>query len=320
MLDCLALHVKQRHDVRMKWLGVVLGFLVLAGIGIGFVSSWSLLGLMNRLDGLHGAGGTELAARGEPFGPDARQKLNIWKPKGDVKNVPVLVFFFGGAWYHGARDFYDFYGRALAEQGFVVVIPDYRLTPQVRFPAFVEDGAAAVAWTRTNIARFGGDPKRISVSGHSAGAHIAAMITLDRQWLAKAGVPDGTIRSFVGLAGPYDFLPFTTDTSKAAFAHEPDPRITQPIHFARADAPPMLLITGTDDETVKPRNSRALAAAQTRLGGKAELIEYPGIDHSEIIQAVARPFRDKATTLADTAAFLKANSMPVIDAKPKSGS
>jgi acetyl esterase/lipase len=295
----------------MKWAGLILGALALLGVGIGFASSWSLLGLMNRLDGLYGSGETELAVRGMPFGSDERQKLNIWRPRGDVKNAPVLVFFFGGAWYHGARDFYDFYGRALAGQGFVVVIPDYRLTPKVRFPAFVEDGAAAVAWTRKNISTYGGDPSRISVSGHSAGAHIAAMITLDQQWLAKAGAPDGTIRSFVGLAGPYDFLPFTTDSSKAAFGHEPDPRITQPISFVRKDAPPSLLLTGTDDDTVKPRNSLALSKALSTLGAVAPVIEYRGIDHSEIIQSFARPFRDKSPAMVDTVKFLKAHSQPL---------
>ncbi len=300
----------------MKWIAIIVGALALMGICVGVASSWSRLGLMNRLDGVLADDKTVRAAQNMAFGTDDRQRLNIWTPKAGAENAPVLIFFYGGSWRDGARDFYDFFGRALAAEGFVVVIPDYRVTPKFRFPAFVEDGAAAVAWTHANIARYGGDPARISVSGHSAGAHIAAMITLDRQWLDRAGASKDVIRSFVGLAGPYDFLPFTTDASKAAFGHEPDPRITQPIRFARADAPPMLLITGTDDETVKPRNSRILSAAQTGLGAKAELIEYPGIDHAEIIQAVARPFRDKAATIADMAAFLSANAGPVADAPP----
>ncbi len=293
-----------------------MGALALIGVGVGFASSWSLLGLMNRLDGFYASPTSELAARGVAYGADPRQRLNIWRPTTGAKNAPVLVFFFGGSWKMGARDFYDFYGRVLSAQGFVVVIPDYRLTPQVRFPAFVEDGAAAVAWTRSNIAQYGGDPNRISLSGHSAGAHIAAMLTLDQQWLAKAGAPDGTIRSFVGLAGPYDFLPFTTDASKAAFGHEPDPRITQPITFVRKDAPPMLLLTGTADVTVKPRNSRALSAAQTKLGATAQIIEYQGIDHSGIIQSFAQPFRDKSPAMADTVKFLNAHSQPLDKTAP----
>jgi acetyl esterase/lipase len=301
----------------MKWFAYIGGVLALIGVSVGFASSWSLLGLMNRLDGLLAEDDAVLAARGVAFGADERQKLNIWRPKrkGAVP-APVLVFFYGGSWQDGARDFYDFYGRSMAAQGFVVVIPDYRVTPKFRFPAFVEDGAAAVAWTHANIAKHGGNPDRISLSGHSAGAHIAAMVTLDKQWLAKAGAREGVVRSFVGLAGPYDFLPFTTDTSKAAFAHEPDPSITQPITFARKDAPPMLLLTGTADTTVKPRNSRALSATQTKLGTIATLKEYADIDHSEIIQSFAQPFRDKTSARADTTAFLQAHSQPLDKTTP----
>jgi acetyl esterase/lipase len=292
----------------MRWVGIIAALLALIGIGIGFAASWSLLGLMNRLDSLFSRNVPAEVDRAIAYGPDARQRLNIWTPdesaaKGPSR--PVLVFFYGGSWKSGARDFYDFFGRALAEQGFVVVVPDYRLTPDVRFPAFVEDAAAAVAWTQKSISIYGGDPARISVAGHSAGAHLGAMITLDKQWLAKVGAPSGTIKRFVGLAGPYDFLPFTTDSSRAAFGHEPDPKITQPINYVRKDAPPMLLLTGTEDTTVKPRNSRALSAAQSKLGTEAKLIEYPGIDHSEIIQSYARPFRDKSAALADMVAFLK---------------
>jgi acetyl esterase/lipase len=300
----------------MKWFAIVGGVLALLGVLVGAASSWSLLGLMNRLDGLLAEDGAVLAARGISFGTDDRQKLNIWKPKKIGGPAPVVVFFYGGSWRDGTRELYHFYGRAMAEKGFVVVIPDYRVTPKFRFPAFVEDGAAAVAWTYANITKYGGDPNRISVSGHSAGAHIAAMITLDKQWIAKAGAPDGVIRSFVGLAGPYDFLPFTTDASKAAFAHERDPSITQPITFVRKDAPPMLLLTGTADTTVKPRNSRALSTAQTGLKTTAKLKEYPGIDHSEIIQSFARPFRDKSAALEDTAVFVNAHNQP-LDKTPK---
>jgi acetyl esterase/lipase len=305
----------------MKWFLIIVGALALMGFSVGAASSWSLLGLMNRLDGVLAQDDAMLAARGVAFGNDPRQKLNIWQPaimkKEEAAARPVLVFFYGGSWKMGDRDFYDFFGRAMAAQGFIVVIPDYRLTPQVRFPAFVEDGAAAIAWTRANIAKYGGDPGRISVAGHSAGAHIAAMLTLDKQWLAKAGVPDGTIRAFAGLAGPYDFLPFTTDASKAAFGHEPDPGITQPIRFARKDAPPMILLTGERDETVKPRNTAALANAQRKLGAVATPVTYTALDHSEIIQAFARPFRDKAPVIADVTKFLMANSQPLDKAPAK---
>jgi acetyl esterase/lipase len=210
----------------------------------------------------------------------------------------------------GERDLYDFAGRALAEKGYVVVVADYRLVPQVRFPGFVEDGAAAIAWTHQNIVRYHGNPDRIFVAGHSAGAQIGAMVTLDRQWLANAGAPADTIKGFIGLAGPYDFYPFTSDSARNAFGHLADPATSQPIHFARADAPPMLLLTGSADTTVKPRNSTALADAITKAGGKAEQRVYAGIDHSGIIMALARPFRGKAPVIDDVDGFVRRIAFP----------
>jgi acetyl esterase/lipase len=297
--------VKRGKKIMLNSLAV----LVVLALGLGFWSGWSLLGLMNRLDGVLAGADAHLVVRAQAYGTQARQKLNIWAPAKPVKR-DVIVFFYGGSWKMGERDLYDFTGRALAERGYVVVVADYRLVPGVRFPGFVEDGAAAIAWTRTNIATHGGNPDRIFVSGHSAGAHIAAMVTLDQQWLAKAGAPADTIKGFVGLAGPYDFFPFTSDSSRNAFGHLPDPAISQPIHYARADAPPMLLLTGSVDTTVKPRNSRVLSEAITKLGGKAEQRVYDGVDHSGIIMALAKPFRDKAPVIDDMDGFIKSVALP----------
>lgn len=280
-------------------------FSVLAALalGVGFASHWSRLGLLNALDGaLSWNSPSRLAVRGQAYGADPRQKLNIWTPEKREGAAPVIVFFYGGSWNSGERDLYDFAGRALAEQGFVVVIPDYRLVPQVRFPRFVEDGAAAVAWVEKNVAHFGGDPARITLSGHSAGAHIAAMLTLDQQWLLRAGASGEVVKHFVGLAGPYDFYPFTSDSAREAFAGVTYPETTQPISFARIDAPPMLLLHGSTDTTVKPRNSVAL---ETAMPGLAKAVVLDGIDHSDIIMALARPFRDKADVLKITADFAR---------------
>jgi acetyl esterase/lipase len=215
----------------------------------------------------------------------------------------VVVFFYGGSWNSGDRALYGFAGRALAERGYIVVIPDYRLVPEVRYPGFVEDGAAVVTWVQREIARFGGNPNRIHLTGHSAGAHIAALLTLDAHWLRHSGAPADSIRSFAGLAGPYDFLPFTSDAARAAFGQMPDPKPSQPITYARGDAAPMLLLTGSADTTVKPRNSKALAAAQTRARAKAQAMLYEGLGHSDIVMALARPFRDKAPVVEDMDAF-----------------
>lgn len=250
-----------------------------------------------------GDGGTEQRAQNIAFGSDPRQKLDIYAPR-DAKNAPVVIFFYGGSWDSGRRQDYEFAARALASKGFVTVVPDYRLVPQVRFPAFVEDGAAAVAWTRANIARHGGNPARIGVTGHSAGAYIALMLALDPQWLARVGAP-GAIKAAVGLAGPYDFYPFEPGgAAEAALGGQPDPMLTQPINFARAGTPPVLLLSGSDDTTVQPHNAKSLAAALAAVNAPAEVKIYPDIGHTGIILAISKPFRGKASALDDSASFL----------------
>ena len=282
-----------------------LGALGLALGGLGVTSRWSQVGLLNSVDALLSVGSpTQAVARDVAYGPLQRQKLDIWAPTGKAtKPRDVVIFFYGGSWNSGDRALYGFAGRALAERGYLVVIPDYRLVPDVRFPGFVEDGAAAVAWVRAHAKAYGGNPERIHLTGHSAGAHIAALLSLDPEWLAKARAPKNSIKSFAGLAGPYDFVPFTSDASKAAFGHLPDPTPTQPITYVRRDAPPMLLVTGSVDETVKPKNSRALADALQKKGAKAATLFYPKLGHSGIVMALARPFRGFAPVIDDLSAF-----------------
>jgi acetyl esterase/lipase len=245
---------------------------------------------------------------GIAYGKDERQKLDVYVPvSGKQGAYPVLVFFHGGAWRDGERDGYGFLGRAFAARGIVTIIADYRKTPQVKFPAFVEDAAGAIAWAHNNAAKYQGDPAKLYIMGHSAGAHIAMMAALDKQWLAKDGLDPSVIAGVIGLAGPYDFLPLTTDSSKLALGHWPRLAETQPITYARADAPSMLLLTGDIDTVVKPRNSKILAAKIKELGGKADLKIYPKVDHADIVMAVSRAFRNKAGVLTDVTGFIKAD-------------
>lgn len=241
------------------------------------------------------------------FGTDDRQKLDIYAPEGTASTpYPVLVFFHGGAWRDGEREGYGFLGRAFAARGIVTVIADYRKAPKVRFPAFVEDSADAIAWVHANIGKYDGDPSRIFLMGHSAGAHIAMLAALDPKWLAANDVSPDIIKGVIGLAGPYDFLPLTTDSSKIALGQWPDLRETQPITYARADAPPLLLLTGDKDTVVKPRNSKVLSEKIAALGGQQKLKIYKGVDHADIIMAIARPFRAKAPVLSDVVEFVRA--------------
>lgn len=177
--------------------------------------------------------------------------------------------------------------------------------PEVRFPTFLDDCARAVRWISDHAHEHGGDPQRIVLVGHSAGAYNAMMLALDRAYLRNAGVDAQSIRGAAGLAGPYDFIPFDVDATRNAFGQAPDPQATQPIRFARLDAPPLLLLWGEDDTTVGPRNLQSLERATRAAGGAVETKLYPGIDHAAILLALSRPFRGRAPVLEDVTEFAR---------------
>jgi acetyl esterase/lipase len=246
--------------------------------------------------------GGVLLARGEAYGAHPRQLLDIYAPRklAAGARVPVIVWFYGGSWSSGDRQGYAFAGRALASRGFVVAVPDYRLVPEVRYPAFLEDSAAAVKWLRANVARHGGDPDRLVLAGHSAGAYNAAMLALDPRWL---GADRGAVRGLVGLAGPYDFLPLDVAATRNAFGHVADLPDTQPVNHAGAGDPPALLVAGAKDTLVRPRQTALLAQRLNAAGVSAETRLYPGVGHVGVMTALSRPLRGKAPVLQDVADF-----------------
>ncbi len=241
-----------------------------------------------------------------PYGPLPRQKLDIYRPEGAAL-LPTVVFFHGGAWQSGSKDFYLFLAVALARQGFAVAVPNTRLYPDVGFPDFLRDCAAAVAWAATNLAQLGGDPARLFLMGHSAGAYNAVMLVMDTPYLAAAGTGRDRIAGVVGLAGPYDFLPITGPDIRLVFAGGDCGPQTQPITFADGQAPPLLLLTGAADRSVFPRNSLALAARICACGGAAETVVYPGLGHIGIVAALTKLFRFRAPVMRDTAAFIRSH-------------
>jgi acetyl esterase/lipase len=289
----------------LRWFAITAVALI-----IGIFAFTKLVAPPNQLNILNtltlGDGGVSRVADGVLFDKATGTKLDVWAPKAKSKaKRPVLIFFYGGGWYAGERAHYGFVGKAYAAKGFVVVMTDYR---KVRFPAFNEDGAHAVRWVQDNIEKFGGDPKRVTLAGHSAGAYIAMMLTLDTRYLRNAGVTPGFVRATVGLAGAYDFLPFDSMRSINAFAKWPKPIETQPIAYARADAPPIMVLTGTHDDTVKPRHAILMARKQRELGARAEFKAYPGLNHEDLIMAISKPFRGKGSVLDDSSMFLLENS------------
>jgi acetyl esterase/lipase len=248
--------------------------------------------------------GAERIARDLAFAPGPRGTLDLYGPRRKTagSKLPVIVFFYGGSWNSGDKSGYGFAGRALAAQGFLVAIPDYRLVPEVRFPAFLEDGAAAVRWVRANAGRFGGDPDRIVIAGHSAGAYNAAMLSLDPRWL---GEDRRAVRGFAGLAGPYDFLPLDGPITRAAFGSAADLEATQPVNFAGPGDPPTLLMVAGEDRLVGARNSANLASALAKAGVPVETRTYPNVGHAGLVTALSTLFRGKAPVVRDLADFAK---------------
>lgn len=300
---------------RIGWMGWFL--IISALLAAALYGAWryalanNAVALLDWVDRRVGGGeGYRVALTGGRYGTDPAQRIAVIVPdQPAAKPRPVLVFFHGGSWRFGEPDDYHFVGRTFARAGYVVILPGYRLVPEGRYPAMLEDGAAALAWTRDHAAEQGGDPARVVIMGHSAGAYIAAMLGLERQWLGRAGVEDGFIKGVVGLSGPYDFYPWTSDSARNAFGHFPDAHLTQPIAFVRGDAPPMLLLTGDSDITVKPRNSHALAKALSDAGASTQPVVLAGVDHSGTAMKLAAPFSRDRRVLDPVLAFVAARTL-----------
>ena len=262
----------------------------------------SPLGMLNAVGPRDRTGGR--VARDLTYGPHPRQRMDVYAPElAAGETAPVLVFFYGGGWDSGSRSLYGWAAQALAARGFVVAMPDYRIVPDVGFPVFIEDAAAATAKAAQVVPQYGGDPDRLGVIGHSAGAHLAMMIALDRRYMAAVGRPN-LIKAAAGLAGPYEFLPFDVPASINAFGRAPDPLMTQPVTFVRADAPPLWLGHGTEDVVVHDDDTVILNDRMRAVGGRSEAKLYPGLNHADLIATFSPLFRKRAPVLADVTAFL----------------
>ena len=302
----------------MGWLGwtgigVLVLLLSLLG-GLRYAMAANAVALLDNADALFRGNSQIKLVAATQYGADPQQKLEMFVPakpqKASAAPYPIVVFIHGGGWDSGNPHDYRFIARALVPQGYAVVLPGYRLYPKARFPAMIEDGASALRWVHDHAAALGGDPTRVVLMGHSAGAYNAAMLALDRQWLGREGLDANQLRGFIGLAGPYDFLPLDTDASRNSFGNATNLSATQPIRFARADAPPMLLLTGDGDKTVRPRNSVALARAMTEAGRPMQAQVLPGLSHTRIIMLMAKPFASNRAVLDKVLPFLASVTAP----------
>jgi acetyl esterase/lipase len=229
-----------------------------------------------------------------PYGTDPRQKLDVYVPDGLKTKVPVVLFFYGGFWQSGSKSLYLYLGQAFASEGLVVAVADYRLYPQVRYPDFVRDGAAAFAWVAAHVAQYGGDPNSIFIAGHSAGAYIAVMLAADPSWLREANVDPARVRGVIGISGPYNFLPLRDRNMIAIFGGADLPE-TQPIAH----------IDGTADTTVSPRNTADFAAKLKLFESPVEVKTYSGVGHLEIMLSLAPGFRGNTTLRQDMIDFVR---------------
>ncbi|MHB8473846.1 MAG: alpha/beta hydrolase [Gammaproteobacteria bacterium] len=246
------------------------------------------------------------------YGPDPRQKVDIYQPRSAPQAplrhaaYPVVVFFHGGSWNYGDRKDYKFVGEALASRGIVAVVADYRLYPQVRYPDFLKDCAQAVAWTRREAAHYGGNPQQLFLMGHSAGAYNAAMLALDPRWLAAQGISPAVLAGWIGLAGPYDFLPIINPDAQPVFNHPNYPAGTQPIAYVSGKSPRVFLGAPIKDSVVNPeRNTQQLANKLRAAGVSVTLKRYDNVNHITLIGTFARPLRALAPVLEDVVGFVR---------------
>ncbi|MGV3510977.1 MAG: alpha/beta hydrolase [Novosphingobium sp.] len=302
---------------RMGWMGWTAVCVVLLGL-VGYAAyshamqnnAVAVLDSADKL--LNGGDGAIQLVADERYGRDPAQKIEMFVPRGAKGTLPIVVFVHGGSWASGDPHDYRFIARTLCAQGYAVVLAGYRLYPQAKFPGMLEDGAAALRWVQDKAARYHGDPARMALLGHSAGAYNVVMLTLDPQWLNGVGLDTRVIRGTIALAGPFDFLPLDSPATIHSFGDAPNLASTQPVNFARKDAPPLLLVTGDADTRVKPRNSRELAKRMSDAGAPTAPVLLEGVSHESIIMMFARPFSSDTRVLDTVLPFLAKVTAPSV--------
>lgn len=252
---------------------------------------------------------------GLAYGPDPRHRLDLYRPRAVPGGAPIALFFYGGSWSSGERSDYRFVGEALASRGIVTLVADYRLSPAVRYPAFLQDAALATRWARDRAAGFGADPRQLHLIGHSAGAYNVAMLALDPRWLGEQGLaPADSVAGWTGLAGPYDFLPIGVPEVRTAFDWPNTPPDSQPLWHARRTGtapPPALLLAARRDDLVDPRrNTEALASALRERGSAVQSELFDRVGHATLVGAFARPLRGLAPVLDRVAGFVAGGAYP----------
>ena len=270
----------------------------------------ALLAACSAVDLLNATVPTDTYRRtgGLAYGPDPRQRLDVYQPSATAVKAPMVVFFYGGNWSSGERGDYRFVGEALASRGIVTVVADYRLSPAYRYPAFVQDSAGAVRWAFDHAAEYGADESRIFVMGHSAGAYNAAMVALDSRWLAAEGLSPSRLAGWIGLAGPYDFLPIIEPQTRVAFDWPNTPASSQPLAYASPASPPALLLAAANDSVVNPRRSTVAMAERLKASGvRVESALFDGVGHVTLLASMASVLSGRAPVLERVTSFVQSS-------------
>ena len=250
---------------------------------------------------------TYQAIDGLAYGVEQRQRLDVYRPATQVAQAPLVVFFYGGSWSSGERADYRFVGEALASRGIVAVVADYRLSPAVRYPVFLQDSAHALRWAFDHAANYGADPARVFVMGHSAGAYNAAMLALDKRWLKMVDLTPSRLAGWIGLAGPYDFLPIGDAQTRVAFSWPDTPADSQPLVHASAASPRALLLAAEHDTVVNPQRSTVAMAGRLKASGvRVESALYDSVSHVTLLASMASVLRGRAPVLQRVSDFVRA--------------
>ena len=249
------------------------------------------MGVLDTVDRIAGGSRDVELIESVTLGDGNLPKLAVYREGDAARKLPVVLFVHGGSWVWGSPDDYGFVARSLAPEGYLVALAGYRLGESGKYPAMLQDTASAIRWLRDNAARLGGNPERIWLVGHSAGAYNVVQVSLERRWLEEAGVPQGAIAGTIGMSGPYDFLPLDSDATRLVFGGFDDLPATQPINHVRGDAPPLFLLTGDNDETVA-LGIQGCWLKRSRRRLPCVLAHPPGLNHSHPVIHLAAPWRN----------------------------
>ena len=222
--------------------------------------------------------GADIVGEEHGYGSDPYQRLLVFPA--DKPDGRVLIFWHGGGWTSGYKEWMGFMAPAFTAAGVTFVSPGYRLAPQHVFPAALDDCMAAVAWVHRNVARHGGNPDRIYLGGHSAGGHYAALLAARRDWQGKQGLPDDVLKGCLPISGVYLFTEGSGLSVRPRFLGPAgNEKEASPLHHLQPPLPPFLLAYGTEDFPHLVKQADAFHDAVGRAGGRSEKLAMHGRNH-----------------------------------------